>query len=192
MNNYLKSYKTQENGGIGISLGWKSRFKISLSMLIVLLAIFILGSYTQLEPSEAEELRNRVEGNINELKQTVGLLPGIFLNNMRAALIMTIPVIGVVLGALITYTTGLVISAYSIKYQIEPILLVTLPFLTVYGLFEFIAYGMALAEGLIIVYSIIKKNLRIELKMLPKVIGLVALILLVAAVIEYAIIETLS
>jgi type II secretory pathway component PulL len=61
--------------------------------------------------------------------------------------------------------------------------------ITFYGFIEFLAYGTAFTESIVFTYSIFKKKSRIESRWLIISIAAVAILLLIAATIEYMLIQ---
>lgn len=110
---------------------------------------------------------------------------------------MFIPGFGIVLGMLSAFSTGLVFNALS---SISPALSNISPlvvFLTPFGILEIIAYGIAISRSGILSYQLIKDtNRRGSWRKydIPTIIeiGIVVVILFIAAIIEWRIIHTLG
>lgn len=155
---------------------------VSTGILIVLLAV---GAYTPMSRPDAEAL----VGQFEEILPTLITTPaGIFFNNLLASMLMMIPAAGMALAAFIVYNTGMVIGAYSIVSNTPIAVALLIPFLTVYGIIEMLAYGFAVSQSFFLVSSAVKKNFRHELRILPLSIIAVVVLLFVGAVIEWLLI----
>ncbi|MEM4613437.1 MAG: hypothetical protein QXJ56_05730, partial [Ignisphaera sp.] len=73
-------------------------------------------------------------------------------------------------------------------YGIPSSILIISTIITLYGLIEFLAYGIAFSENIFLTKSIISRRLKREGKLTIISIALTALLLLIAATIEYALI----
>jgi len=163
----------------------RTRIYIAIITTAALYIVFSLGSLTEMTASEAER----------RMRELGGLLPpnvdawAIFSNNMVISLLMLIPLIGPVLGGYIVYNTGTFLAAISISTQTDVGFLLILPLLSIYGLLEFMGYGAMTSESVLLIYAVVKKRLREELRALPLVIGVAAAILGLAALIEFGLIS---
>ena len=156
-----------------------------LGMVLFLTAYSFGAMLLKINSSEAEILKKHFKeqlGGINEYK--------IFINNFSAALGMFVPGLGIALGILSAFSTGLVFNSIShtspIISHISPLIV----FLTPFGILEIIAYGIAISRSGIISYQLIKdtnKRKSWRKYVIPTVIevGVVLAILLVAAIIEW-------
>ncbi|MEM1666497.1 MAG: hypothetical protein QXW12_04050 [Nitrososphaerota archaeon] len=151
---------------------------------IALMIILLLGSFATLTREESEEVIQQV----NELLRDIDVWK-IFFNNFQIALLMFIPAVGTFIGGYIIYSTGIVFAAYSLQSSIPSIYLVGFAILSPYGILEFLGYGLATSEGLLIIYAAFKKRLRSEVKALPLIILAVAGLLLTAAALEMLMVE---
>lgn len=151
---------------------------------IALATILLFGSSATLTQEESEDIIQQV----SELFRDIDVWK-IFFNNFQIALLMFIPALGTFIGGYIIYSTGLVFAAYSVQSGIPAIFLVGFALLSPYGILEFLAYGLATSEGLLIIYAAFKKRLRSEVKVLPLAILAVAGLLLTAAALEMLMIK---
>ena len=164
---------------------WRRRLFYAFIASLVMIAILAAGSFTEISPEEAESIMRAAEAIIGP-----DLSPErIVLNNLPIALLMMIPVLGLVIAAFAMYSTGLVFAAIATTMQTHPALLLIIPFITVYGILEFLAYGFAVSEGVLIIRQALKRRLRSELRSIPIVIAVVAVLLVAAALLEYALIS---
>ncbi len=154
---------------------------------ILLVIVLLSGSLVTLSQEESEE---RIQ-QISELLRDINVWK-IFFNNFQIALLMLIPALGILAGGYIIYSTGTVFAAYSAQSGIPSVYLAGLAVLSPYGILEFLGYGLAMSEGLLIIYASFKKRLRSEVKVLPLIILAMAGLLLTAAALEMLMIELYS
>jgi uncharacterized membrane protein SpoIIM required for sporulation len=106
---------------------------------------------------------------------------------------MFIPAIGVVFGLFSGFSTGTVFSALTnlspALKGISPLLILITPF----GILEIFSYGLAMSRSGMLIYQLIKKKPWREY-VIPTLIelGIVAVVLFVAALIEWQMIEQLG
>ncbi|MDN5845051.1 MAG: stage II sporulation protein M [Candidatus Nitrosocosmicus sp.] len=116
---------------------------------------------------------------------------GIFLNNLKIALVMFIPVIGLVMGTISGFSTGLVFNSImnlsGVTYS-NPLVI----FLTPFGILELVSYGLAISRGCILFFELLKKKFtKKSLFYLLIEVALVSGMLLVGAIIEWMMIENI-
>jgi uncharacterized membrane protein SpoIIM required for sporulation len=146
------------------------------------------GAAVPLSDEEAKELREQFSEQIEDIDQY-----GIFLNNIRIALGMFIPALGVGLGAFSGFATGTVFSALAnsspLLSEAPPLLI----FLTPFGAMELFTYGLAMSRSGMLVYYFVKKRPWRDYAM-PTLIelGIAAVVLFSAALIEWWFIEQLG
>jgi uncharacterized membrane protein SpoIIM required for sporulation len=110
---------------------------------------------------------------------------GIFLNNLKIALAMFIPMAGIVIGSFSAFSTGLIFNSITNLSNIQypnPLIV----FLTPFGILELVSYGIALSRGGILLYEILKR--RISKKSIAHLLGeivLVSIMLFIGALIEW-------
>jgi hypothetical protein len=171
------------------------RFKISWRRLLYLafgVAAFLIaysaGAAVPMSDEEAEELREQFSEQIEDIDQY-----GIFLNNIRIAFGMFIPALGAGLGAFSGFATGTVFSALAdsspLLSQAPPLLI----FLTPFGAMELFVYGLAMSRSGMLVYYFVKKRPWRDYAA-PTLIelGIAAVVLFAAAMIEWWFIEQLG
>lgn len=137
---------------------------------------------------EADELKNRFMDQIKDIDQT-----GIFINNARIALGMFVPLLGVGLGIFSGFSTGMVFNAIAATSanlnDISPLLILVTPF----GLMEIVAYGLAISRSGMLFYSLLKRKYwRGYLLSTLVEIGVVVILLLSGAIIEWEMISRLN
>jgi uncharacterized membrane protein SpoIIM required for sporulation len=171
------------------------RFKISRRRLLYLgfgvaafLAAYSAGAAVPLSDEEAREVRKQFSEQIEGIDEV-----GIFLNNVRIALGMFIPGLGIGLGAFSGFATGSVYAALAegspVLESVPPLLI----FLTPFGAMELFTYGLAMSRSGMLVYHFVKRRPWREYAV-PTLIelGIAAVVLLAGAIIEWEIIEQLG
>jgi Zn-dependent protease/predicted transcriptional regulator len=158
---------------------------LAFGMIIFIIAYFVGAIFVKINTNEAEIIRKHFQQElrgINEYK--------IYINNFRVALGMFVPGFGVALGMFSGFSTGLVYNAVSHTTQLVSHISPLILFLTPFGILEIIAYGIAISRSGILSYQLIKdRNKRKTWHgyVIPTIIeiGIVLLILLIAAIIEW-------
>lgn len=169
--------------------GLRRRIYYALIATASLIGVLSSGALTPLDDTTSEALLTQAE----QLISTVGTSPlRILFNNLLASLIMMIPALGILLSVFIVYNTGLIFSAISANQGLPAYLLLTIPFITGYGLLEMLAYGVAVSESAVMGYALFRRRIGGELRLLPLVIVVVAALLAIAALIEFLLIRLLT
>jgi len=179
------------------------RFKIKRRLLYVAIgaAVFLIaysiGAAVPLTEEDASEIRKQFADQIKDIDQN-----GVFLNNFKISLIMFIPAAGVGFGGYAGFGTGEVISALAASTPGLSGILSLIIFITPFGIMEVFVYGLAMSRsGLLIVRLVKDKPWRAEARrpfyensIVPTLVelGIAAVVLFAAAVIEWQIIEQLG
>jgi len=168
---------------------WKaypSRIKRILAIVVffvVSLIVTIAGVLTPLSLEEANSLNQEIK----QMQENINM-QFIFGNNFMICLGMFVPFAGPVFGFYAFYSTGVLIAAYSIANGLPPLMsFISLLIFPVFWL-EFLAYSVAMAESVWLTWRIIQHRGRNELVKTCIFISICAVILLVAAIIEIALI----
>ncbi|MCS7132338.1 MAG: stage II sporulation protein M [Nitrososphaeria archaeon] len=157
--------------------------------MILLFSVFTMGSFFPMGREEAEELTKRLEEIIGENVEVQ-----IFLNNFMIAVLGCIPFIGPCIMGYTIFNTGRYLGWISAQTGVPVIVSIFFTIIMVYGLLEFMGYGLATAESLTISYQILRARhlLKREVKFLLIALGLSAALLLAAAFVEGALIRVLE
>ena len=172
------------------SLPFYIRIIIGVLGIVLLIGVTFWGSIGYISANDAQNMYN----DLNKTVQSISGPLDIFKNNFFLSTLMIIPFIGIFLAMVIAYNTGQAFAAISIvKYGSNlggKLFLLTMFFPHFW--FEYISYGFAAVQSLIFVYSIIKalkikkyEVLLTELLITVIIIGMVAALLLIGAIIEY-------
>lgn len=171
------------------------RFKISRRRLVYLafgIAAFLIsysaGAAVPLSDEEAQDIREQFAEQIEGIDEV-----GIFVNNIRIALIMFIPGLGAGFGGFSGFATGSVFAALAnsepLLSDVPPLIILITPF----GIMEVFVYGLAMSRSGMLIYYFVKKRPWREYAV-PTLIelGIAAVVLFAAAVIEWQMIEQLG
>ena len=155
---------------------------VALGVVAFLIA-YSAGAAVHMGKQQTEDLRRHFAEQIRGIDQN-----GIFINNVRIALGMFVPAAGIGLGVISGFYTGMIftaIAAASALNNAPPLVILITPF----GIMEVFAYGIAISRSGIFIYQIVKKRSWREYAVPILIeIGIVILILLAGAVIEWQII----
>ncbi len=165
---------------------FKKRLFFFFMAMLLFLGLFQLGFSIKLDKSFSEELSKNFKNQIQGIDEI-----GIFLNNYKIALVMFIPVIGIVVGSFSAFSTGLIFNSIVNLSNVNfanPLIV----FLTPFGILELVSYGLAISRGGIFLFEILKKSIsKKSILYLFVEIGLVSIMLFVGALIEWSMIENI-
>jgi uncharacterized membrane protein len=171
---------------------WKN-FSSRIRRILTILAFFLLsliitiaGVFTSLSREEANDINSELE----KIRQNINTQL-IFGNNFMISLIMFVPIIGPIFGFYALYNTGVAIAAQSIGEGIHPLTVFLFLFIFPPTWLEFIAYSTAIAESFWLAWRIIKHKGKKEIVNACILISICAVMLLIAAIIEIALITYL-
>ena len=172
---------------------WR-RFSTRIKRILIIASFFILsiiltiaGTLTPLSPSEAQNIKQELD----EMRENISV-QFIFGNNFLLCLSFFIPFVGPVFGCYVLYSTGVVIAADSVVAGVHPLLSLLLLFIFPFTWLEFLAYSTAFSQSVWLIWRIIQRKGKDELVNTCIVISICAVMLLVAAVIEMAVLNALS
>jgi len=170
-----------------------------IKRILTIVAFFVLSIMMTvagiLTPLGDEDV-NILGGQLDGTQQTIDNLPEmqqvsfIFGNNFMICLAGFVPIIGSVFECYVLYSTGVVISVYSVykNVQMSPLLLFFLLFLFPFTWLEFLAYSIAISESFWLAWRIIQRKGKREIRNVCILMSICAVMLLVAAIIEAALI----
>jgi len=177
----------QRNNLLGERFGSR-RVLLFLAVLLIELTIFFMAMAFPLDPTQQQSLYT--EGQ--QLVQSVNgggpldMFYGIFLNNVRIALIDAIPFVGPVFLGYSIFYTGEVLQAFAVSSNppVPPLILGAVTFVFPHALVEFAGYAVAVTASVMLVWAGIKKGLRTEIRVYVQEVLIAGAILLVAAATE--------
>ena len=166
------------------------------AVFLLSITVTVAGVLTSLSGEEANILGEGLE----ETQKTIDSLPEmqqtsfIFGNNLMICLAGFVPIVGPIFECYVLYSTGVVIAAFAgyKNVQASPLLLFFSLLLFPFTWLEFLAYSTAIAESFWLTWRIIQHKGKREIKNVCILISVCAVMLLVAAIIEMALISYLG
>jgi uncharacterized membrane protein SpoIIM required for sporulation len=156
--------------------------------LIVALAITAIGSFMPIDAQEADQINAELNQTVDSLSENGALMQYIFGNNFFICLLMFIPILGPLLGCYILFNTGTVIGAIATAGGYSSVIALVALFLTPIAWLEFAAYSVSMSESVWLFRRILQGRGKHEFKNACLFIALCAVLLLVGALIETALI----
>jgi len=147
--------------------------------IVAFLIFFIIGTSVTLDESTSTLLKEQFQNKIKNIDSV-----GIFFNNFLISILMFLPGIGIAIGLFSGFSTGniFMILTRDLPIQIPPLLV----FLTIFGIMELVSYGIAISRSYLLLIRILKRcNIKESLIHTGIEIGIVAIILLFSAIIEW-------
>jgi len=179
----------------------RKRIYSIMFMFVIAVSLTLIGSLVPLSPQFAKEINDSINQTRNQGLENGTLAPSILLNNFGLCLAMFIPLVGAFLGLFIMFNTGL---AFSAAIQVQSTTAVSTPLdispttaviaLLVFGLvflLEYVSYSIGMAES-IWLFQRLRQRKWGELKNAAILIGIVAVLLIVGAVVETWLISTIG
>ena len=167
------------------------RIYSAIAIFVIAIIITVIGSLVPVDAQEANQINDSLNQTVTSLEAEGVLTQFIFGNNFIICLLMFIPVLGPLFGFYALFNTGMVVSAIATA-EGYPLALVFLSlFLTPVFWLEFAAYSVALSESVWLFRRILQGRSWgwRELKTAGFLISVCAVVLLVGAVIEVALIS---
>ena len=162
-------------------------------MLIIL--VTVLGALVPTSPQESKDITNSVNQTVIDNKASGTLEASIFINNFLLCLLMFVPLVGSIIGFVILVNTGYIIGA-EIRYQastanvgtaaasIQPsTAILILVFALVTFACEYVSYAIGISESIWLFRRLQQRHWR-ELKTTGILIGIVAVLLIIGALVE--------
>lgn len=159
-----------------------------IAVLIVALVITVVGSFMPMDAQEAKQISSDLNQTVTSMKENGSLVQYIFGNNFFICLLMFIPIIGPLLGGFILFNTGTVVGAVSAAEGIPVILALAVTFIPI-GLIEFTACSTAISESVWLFRRILQGRGKHEFRNTCLFITVCAVLLLVGAAVEAALIS---
>jgi len=148
-----------------------------------------MGALSKVNYSEAQVIIEDFE-KMEDALQTAGIQL-IFGNNMMYCLVMFIPFAGPIGGLYVLYSTGKVLAAWSSTLGTDPMLLFLSLMIYPHAWMEYVSYSLAVSESMWLSFCMLKyrfRGLRAEIINTAKYISICAVLLLIGAFIEVALI----
>ncbi len=172
-----------------------------LAVFILSLLVTLVGALVPVNPGTAKDISDQLNQTLTD-GQSQGTLPlDIFVNNFSLCLLMFIPIAGFFIGMFILFSTGQAFRAV-FEVQMASDVVTTTPEISIATttivfvligvgavfLLEFITYAIGMTESLWMFRRILQNKWKRELKWLIIFIGIAAVLLIIGAIVETAII----
>jgi len=167
----------------------RNRFLAFLFALFLCIAATSMGALSKVNYSEAQVIIEDFE-KMEDALQTAGIQL-IFGNNMMYCLVMFIPFAGPIGGLYVLYSTGKVLAAWSSTLGTDPMLLFLSLMIYPHAWMEYVSYSLAVSESMWLSFCMLKygfRGFRAEIINAAKYISICAVLLLIGAFIEVALI----
>lgn len=171
----------------------RKRIYSTLFVLILSVLATMAGMLVQLPKDQAQLIYDQ----LNQTSNSPTLLTDIFVNNFPLCLLMFIPLAGFGIGMFILFSTGMAfravfdiqaangLSSSASVGDINPTTaILVLALAGAVFVIEYVSYSIAMTESVWLFRRILQKRWR-EVKVLAMLIGLVAVLLAIGAVVEW-------
>ena len=163
-----------------------------VAVLIVALAVTAIGSMLPIDEDEADRISNELNQTVAVLKDQGVLTQYIFGNNFMICMLMFVPIVGPLAGLFIMFTTGSVVGAIATAGGYPSVVALVSLFITPVAWLEFAAYATAMGESVWLFRRLLQKRGVGELKKASIFVAISAVLLVVAAIVEVALISFVS
>jgi len=173
----------------------RKRIYSAILVFALILVALAAGFAVPVSPEFAQEIYNQLNQTVTEGNATGTLAPAIFLNNFLLCLAMFIPLAGIGIGLFIMFSTGLafravlevqlamgVSAASPVSFDFSTAIL-ALALIGITFVAEFVSYTIGMTESVWLFRRLTQRRWR-ELKITAKLIGVVALLLTIGAIVE--------
>lgn len=173
----------------------RKRIYSAILVFALILVALAAGFAVPVSPEFAQEIYNQLNQTVTEGNATGTLAPAIFLNNFLLCLAMFIPLAGIGIGLFIMFSTGLafravlevqlamgVSAASPVSFDFSTAIL-ALALIGITFVAEFVSYTIGMTESVWLFRRLTQRRWR-ELKITAKLIGVVALLLIIGAIVE--------
>lgn len=173
----------------------RKRIYSAIFVFALTLAALATGFAVPISPEFAQEINNQLNQTVTEGNATGTLVPTIFMNNFLLCLAMFIPLAGIGIGLFIMFSTGLAFRAVleaqlamgvsttsTVAFDFSTAIL-ALALIGITFVAEFVSYTIGMTESVWLFRRLTQRRWR-ELKLTVKLIGVVALLLIIGALVE--------
>ncbi len=159
------------------------------AVLAVSLTVTTVGSLLPMDLEQAHQISVNLNQTVATLKDRGALTQYIFGNNFMICLLMFVPLIGPLVGLFIMFNTGSAIGAIATVGGYPQVLTLIALFITPVAWLEFAAYSTAMSESVWLLRRLLQKRGIAESKKACVLIAICAMLLVVGALVEAALIS---
>jgi len=164
----------------------RRRLALILTVLLVELTIFFLAASVPMDAATQQALQNGAK-NLTGVSSSLGptaQIVYIFTHNAAIAFGEMVPIFGGLLWVVSIYATGQILQAVALSHSAPGALYGLLLLFFPFAIVELSAYAVAVSSGVMLIVSWRRRRLRSETRVLVLEVGVVAVMLLVAAAME--------
>ncbi len=165
------------------------RILSAVAVLVVALAVVAIGSLSTMNAEQANQISEDLNQTVATLKDEGVLTQYIFGNNFMICLLMFVPLVGPLVGLFIMFNTGSAIGAIATASGFPPILALVALFITPVAWLEFAAYSTAMSESVWLFRRLLQRRGVHELKRACILVAICAVLLVVGAIVEVALLS---
>ena len=168
------------------SPGKSKRILTIVTFFFLLVVIAVAGILTPLSLEDSKTMSDELKQLQDETKGMNIWQDTLFLSthNSIVCLLMFIPIVGPFYGSYAMYNTGLYLGAESRVMNMPGLIVFAALFISPHTWLEFIAYSIACATSVWLIWKVIKRQAKRELLQTCKYIAICALLLFAAGFIE--------
>lgn len=167
----------------------RKRIYSVIGVLIVSVIVSAVGSLVPVDPQTAKQISDDLNQTIESASQSGTLTQDILGQNFLICLLMFVPVLGPILGLYALFNTGMAAGAVATLQNLPPILVLFALMITPVFWLEFAAYSTAMAESVWLFRRLLQRRGLHELRNTSMFISICAVLLVVGAVVETALIS---
>lgn len=173
---------------------WKNAF-LKRKRIYSVIAVFVFaviitlaGSFMPVDAEQAKQISEKLNQTLTTATESEMLMQYIFGNNFFICLIMFIPVVGPLFGFFVLFSTGAAASAVAAAQGFPSIIALIALIITPVFWLEYAAYSTAMAMSVWLFRRMLQGRGRQEFRNTCLFITLCAVLLLISAVVETALI----
>lgn len=172
----------------------RKRIYSAIFMLVLIIATTLLGTLVQLSAQDAKQLTDDLNKIGTDNPTYASRVVAIFLHNFSLTLLMFIPLVGAAIGLFIMFSSGIALraifdiqSASAASAQLTNLstttIVIALVFAVLTFVLEYVSYIFAMTESVWLFRRLTQRRWG-ELKTAGILIGITALMLILAAIVE--------
>lgn len=166
----------------------RKRIYSVIAVFVLAVIITIMGALMPINAEQAGQINEKLNQTLTAARKSEMLMQYIFGNNFFICLIMFIPIVGPIFGLFVLFSTGAAASAVATVQGFPPIIALIALIITPVFWLEYSAYSTAMAMSVWLFRRILQGKGRQEFRNTCLFITICAVLLLIGAVVETALI----
>jgi hypothetical protein len=167
----------------------RKRIYSVIVVMIVAVIVTVIGSLVPVDAQQARQISDELNQTITTATQSGSMVQYIFGNNFLICLMMFIPIVGPLLGLYVLFNTGTAVSAIATTQGVPMVFAFIVLVITPVFWLEFAAYSTAMAESVWLFRRLLQGRGLRELRNTSIFISICAVILVIGAIVETALIS---